>query len=611
MDSHELVAWLIEASLASSAAIVLVLMLRKPMRKAFGAQLAYASWWLVPVSWLALLLPTRVEILSSPDRVAVMGQPVTTLVAVESTQDWTLLWLAAWAIGSLATAVWLWSRQRRFERALGKLEVVDAGANVLRAQSCAGLPALVGLLRPRIVLPADHASRYDSEQQVLLLAHESSHKQGGDAWVNALVAMVRTLLWCNPLVHLAESRLRHDQELACDARVLAAYPQSRRRYADAIFDAALAMQAAPMACHWGKTHPLKERIMLLNHERPVLRRRVAGMVLLAGVAGTTGFGVWAAQPPRILMAESQGGQQQARSAHEQAQRDQAQARQAQAQAQQDQAQAQQNQAQAQQARVQALVAMAMQPQAGLSRPINGQQSAQEDAQSRQTAPPNYPTDALAEGRAVTAMLQVDIDAQGGVLAARVERSSGDPRLDASVLAAAKRWRFYPNIRNGKAVPGRLRIPVQFTKDVPPAIPPPPSPPPLPASAVPPPPPAAPAASARQSGMNLRAGTVGASAAVRPDALMPEVLPGGMPPVYPAELSRRGVGGTVHLLVDVAANGSVRQAKIEFSSGNRELDAAALEAVGSWRFRPALKDGKAVAGQVRVPVMFQPPAEVKD
>lgn len=93
--------------------------------------------------------------------------------------------------------------------------------------------------------------------------------------------------------------------------------------------------------------------------------------------------------------------------------------------------------------------------------------------------------------------------------------------------------------------------------------------------------------------------------------MPDVLPGGMPPVYPAELSRRGVGGTVHLWVDVAANGSVTGAKIEASSGNGELDAAALDAVGNWRFRPALKDGKAVAGQVRVPVMFQPPAEATD
>lgn len=466
MDSHELWVRLIEATLASSAAIVLVLALRKPMRKAFGTQLAYASWWLVPVSWLALLLPARVEVLSAPVRAVTIGQPVAALAA--PAQDWTLLWLTAWALGSLATAAWLWSRQRRFERSLGKLEVLDANANVLRAQSCAGLPALVGLLRPRIVLPADHASRYDSEQQALLLAHESSHRHGGDAWVNAVVALVRILFWCNPLVHLAESRLRHDQELACDARVLAAYPQSRRRYADAMFDAALALQAAPMACHWGKTHPLKERIMLLNHERPVLRKRVAGMVLLAGAAGATAFGVWAAQPPRIQVAGHQAAQQQARQAQQQAQ--------------QDLAQAQRNQAQARQAQE-----------------LARQEMAQVDAQSRQANPPNYPADAMAEGKEGTVVMQVDIDAQGAVTAARVERSAGDPRLDSSALAAVKTWRFNPEIQNGKAVPSRVRVPIMFAMQEPPpppAPPVPPAPPPPPAGAVPPPPPPPPLVPAR-------------------------------------------------------------------------------------------------------------------
>ncbi|HRO62248.1 TonB family protein [Thermomonas sp.] len=507
MDSHELWAWLIEASLASSAAIVLVLALRKPMRKAFGAQLAYASWWLVPVSWLALLLPERVEVLSAPVRAVTIGQPEATLAA--PTQDWTLLWLAAWALGSLATAAWLWSRQLRFERSLGKLEVLDANANVLRAQSCAGLPALVGLLRPRIVLPADHASRYDSEQQALLLAHESSHRHGGDAWVNAVVALVRIVFWCNPLVHLAESRLRHDQELACDARVLVAYPQSRRRYADAMFDAALAMHAAPMACHWGKTHPLKERIMLLNHERPVLRKRVAGMVLLAGAAGATAFGVWAAQPPRIQMAGNQAAQQQASQAQQQAQRDQALALQDQARARQDQALAMQDQAQTQQDQVQAQ-RVQVQAQQARELALAARASSEQAANARAAVhmdemdglnPPNYPADALAEGKEGTVVVQVDIDAQGAVTAAQVERSAGDPRLDSSALATVKTWRFNPEIRNGKAVPSRVRVPIMFAMHEPPPPPPPappvPSAPPPPhAGAVPPPPPPPPLVPAR-------------------------------------------------------------------------------------------------------------------
>lgn len=183
---------------------------------------------------------------------------------------------------------------------------------------------------------------------------------------------------------------------------------------------------------------------------------------------------------------------------------------------------------------------------------------------------------------------------GRIASARVDTANGNERGSVEVVIAVE-------ARDIKAAQAAAR-PLSSPPTPPPA-------PPLPPTV--PPPPVAPAAPTPPSGMHLRAGTVGASAAAQSDASVPHVLPGGAPPVYPAELSRRGVGGTVYLWVDVAANGSVTGAKIEASSGNGELDAAALEAVGSWRFRPALKDGKAVAGQVRVPVMFQPPAEATD
>jgi hypothetical protein len=48
------------ANLAAGAAILLVLALRKPVRSAFGACLAYALWLLVPLAALGSLLPPRV-----------------------------------------------------------------------------------------------------------------------------------------------------------------------------------------------------------------------------------------------------------------------------------------------------------------------------------------------------------------------------------------------------------------------------------------------------------------------------------------------------------------------------------------------------------------------
>ena len=54
------------STLASSAALLLVLALRKPMRKRFGAQAAYALWSLVPLAALVALLPAPTVALQLP-----------------------------------------------------------------------------------------------------------------------------------------------------------------------------------------------------------------------------------------------------------------------------------------------------------------------------------------------------------------------------------------------------------------------------------------------------------------------------------------------------------------------------------------------------------------
>ena len=47
-----------------------------PVRRRFGAGVAYALWWLVPVAWLALLLPVLVLPCSS----ALGADPVLTIL---------------------------------------------------------------------------------------------------------------------------------------------------------------------------------------------------------------------------------------------------------------------------------------------------------------------------------------------------------------------------------------------------------------------------------------------------------------------------------------------------------------------------------------------------
>lgn len=295
--ASELYAWLAEATLATSVAIVLVLGLRLPLRAVFGASAAYAAWGVVPVALLATLVPAAVSPVAMPAMVRFTAGPaalpsagVAPGVEIES---WLVL---AWILGLAVAGLVLVRQQRRFLHGLGSVRRRVDG--LFQSDAVAGLPAVVGW-RSRIVLPRDFEQRYDPQQQQLVLCHETVHRQRGDLPASALVAVLRCVFWFNPLVHAAASRFRHDQELACDAAVLRRFPQSRRAYGDALLKTQLADSPLPVGCHWFGSHPLKERIAMLKRPLPGKPRWFAGLAFVALLSLAAGWTAWAAQPPVV------------------------------------------------------------------------------------------------------------------------------------------------------------------------------------------------------------------------------------------------------------------------------------------------------------------------
>lgn len=293
--ASDLSAWLFEATFAGSAAILAVLLLRRPVRAAFGARAAYAMWLLVPVALLATLVPAA----TTPGVVPVMLEMTAGAAALHSTPIAPAIpvdaWLiVAWALGLAIACLVLARQQRRFLQGLGSVQRRADG--LFQSDAVAGLPAVVGW-RSRIVLPRDFEQRYDAQEQQLVLCHENVHRQRGDLPASAFVAALRCVFWFNPLIHLAASRFRHDQELACDAAVLGRYPQSRRAYGDALLKTQLADSPLPVGCHWFGSHPLKERIAMLKRPLPGKSRWFAGLAFVAVLSLAAGWTAWAAQPP--------------------------------------------------------------------------------------------------------------------------------------------------------------------------------------------------------------------------------------------------------------------------------------------------------------------------
>lgn len=403
MASHELLQGLIGVTLAGSAAIVPVLALRRPLRKVFGAQVAYALWWLVPAAMAAALLPATPVVTEAVPVARVLALPATlALPAAPAVAGltWQDAALAIWMLGTVACALWLWRAQVAFRRGLGRL--LPQGDAWVAQSAQAGLPATLGLLRPQVVLPVDFATRFDAAQQALVLAHEQRHIARGDHWANAAAALLRCLCWCNPLLHYALARMRHDQELACDAAVLAAHPQQRRHYGDALLNAQLALQTVPLGCHFGFGHPLKERIVMLRQVNVSAARRNSGTALVALLGCGMAFATWAAQPQAATSATR----------------------------------------------------------------VTTLQPGTVEAQSRMAAPPIYPEQALKEGSTGVVVLVVDLKADGAVVGVRVDKSSGHAELDQAAMDAAVKWRFQPAMEAGRGVASQVRVPVEFRLDAP-------------------------------------------------------------------------------------------------------------------------------------------------
>jgi bla regulator protein blaR1 len=299
--SDEVFQVLAKTTLAISVALALVGLLRKPIRLAVGARAAYWLWLLVPAMAASALLPAPTPVLLSaqvnflPEQFRSAFTAIRPGYSADAHALLVNLLLAIWSIGAFAMLLSMLARQQMFAKALG---VLTRDADGLY-RCDVGAPMLVGAWHSRIVVPADFEVHYSREEREFILAHECAHASRHDVAVNAVASFALCVCWFNPLMYFALAWLRMDQEIACDALVLAQRGGARRRYADALLKTQLATEYArtpPIGCHWQSVHPLEERISMLRRPFPGRRRRFAGIAVIATFTGVVSYAAWAGQP---------------------------------------------------------------------------------------------------------------------------------------------------------------------------------------------------------------------------------------------------------------------------------------------------------------------------
>ena len=312
--TSDLIVQILRMNVAAGAAVLAVLALRGVVRSRIGARAAYGLWLVIPAVMLASFAPPRVveRVISAPRFAPLpmqsMDGPAPVLPAFlgpvasgSSLPDLSTLLAGVWLAGAAVFILMLIFGQRRALARFGKLTPDRRDPSLSRAANPGAGPALVGIVRPRLVVPADFETRFDPSEQAMILAHERTHLAGGDALINAVVAALRALNWFNPLIHLGARRLRVDQELACDAAVVGRFPGERQTYARALLKTQLEPTPIPLGCAWpgGSPNLLRERIEMLAKSSPSPMRLFAGAATVAVLSVSAGLAAWSAQAPQV------------------------------------------------------------------------------------------------------------------------------------------------------------------------------------------------------------------------------------------------------------------------------------------------------------------------
>ncbi len=316
-----MIGWAIETLIASTMLMLVVLALRGPVARRFGAQAAYLLW-LLPA--LRMILP-RIPEAAVPVQAMPVHIDIAKLIAAAALRahqapaaaaaspasavsvDWLSIGLILWLGGALSYLAWQLGRHYRFMTIA--LEHADRGflrgGIKVRLSPVVSGPLAAGIFHRHILLPEDFAQRYTGSEQQLALAHELAHHRRGDLVANGAALVMLALHWFNPIAHRAYRAFRADQELACDATVLGASPESRSDYGRALIKSAAAGMPGTAACALGPATELKRRITMIAHSTSSRARRLAGAALATILVGA-GLGLTAsggiAAPSRIAPA---------------------------------------------------------------------------------------------------------------------------------------------------------------------------------------------------------------------------------------------------------------------------------------------------------------------
>lgn len=81
-------------------------------------------------------------------------------------------------------------------------------------------PSLMGVIKPKIIIPPDCIDLLTTEELKYVFMHELAHYKQKDILIRWVMVILQIIYWFNPILWFAFIKIRQDSETACDTRVL-------------------------------------------------------------------------------------------------------------------------------------------------------------------------------------------------------------------------------------------------------------------------------------------------------------------------------------------------------------------------------------------------------
>lgn len=288
MDMTEIFRQLVNVSLLASILALGLMGIKLILRDKLNASWHYAIWFvlllrlLVPVAppipasifnvpvhqpavdlssltWLdseagnltSTVLPDTSVVSLEPEPSANQDSPHPAAVYIQKWISWSTL-TAVWAGGLMVIFIYLlivngllYRKTRRLPACSSPevLKVMQECQTKLKIPAPVALlydssfksPALLGIKYPKIVISPLVADKMSTDELRYIFLHELGHLKRRDLLINAVVLVLQSVYWFNPLIWLALRQMKQDCEIACDAAALAALqPEEHRQYGHTI-----------------------------------------------------------------------------------------------------------------------------------------------------------------------------------------------------------------------------------------------------------------------------------------------------------------------------------------------------------------------------------------